>query len=642
MLGFMRKHARSSFIKLIFWMLIAVFIFWGVGVMVAGGDKVNVAAMVDGEPISAQTYARAHERMTRVYRELYKENINPQILAQLNLGQRALDDLVTEMLLKREAGRLGLQVTDDEVREAILDIPTFQDGARFDRTRYLNALRSSRITPAEFEESQRETLLVTKLEGLITDGLVASDQEVKNLYALENEKIDVSFVKVPFSQFKDASTVSDAEVAEYYEKNKERFRRPDTVTVTYVPYAPDTFAEKVPVSDQAVQDYYDAHLSDYEQPERLHLQHILWLVPPGADEPAKNAIRAKAAAALIAARIGGKDTFTDLVKLNSQDELSVQNGGDLGIIARGQLEPPLEEAAFKLNVGEITDMVESSRGIHLIRLDEKLPAGPKPLADVKDDIVKELRARGADDAARTALAADLEKARAGTSLDDLAPGHGLTVTTSKPVARGQIIPGVKGTTLVNNALLLDQDTIDQVMDTEPPYYLFKVTAKAPSTIPPLDEVKAGIVETLTRDKTKEAARAAADALLASAREAGGAQALLDQAKAKGYTIDSTGPFGRNEAIPKLAPAPVKDEVFALTAAAPLGTRAFIGADAAVVVALKDRVAADESALTDEKRQSLRDQAVARKRQDVLETYRNTLRERAEITVNPDVIARASG
>jgi peptidyl-prolyl cis-trans isomerase D len=126
MLGFMRKHARSSFIKIIFWMLIAVFVFWGVGVMVAGGDKVNVAAMVDGEPITVQTYARAHERMQRVYRELYKENLSPQLLAQLNLGQRALDDLVTEMLLKREAARLGLQVTDDEVREAILDIPTFR------------------------------------------------------------------------------------------------------------------------------------------------------------------------------------------------------------------------------------------------------------------------------------------------------------------------------------------------------------------------------------------------------------------------------------------------------------------------------------------------------------------------------------
>jgi peptidyl-prolyl cis-trans isomerase D len=643
MLGFMRKHARSSFIKIIFWMIIVVFVFWGVGVMVAGGDRVNVAAMVDGEPISAQTYARAHERMQRVYRELYRENMSPQILAQLNLGQRALDDLVTEMLLKREAARLGLQVTDDEVRQAILDIPTFQDGARFDRARYLNALRSSRITPAEFEESQRETLLVTKLEGLLTDGLTASDQEVKNLYALENEKVDVTFVKVPFSQFKEASTVSDGEVADYYEKNRERFRRPDTVTVAYIPYDPEHFAEKVPVSDQSIQDYYDAHESDYEQPERLHLQHILLLIPPGADAQKRNELKAKAAAILIDARIGGHDTFAALAKKNSDDALSAENGGDLGTVARGALEAPLEEAAFKLNVGEVSDIVESSRGFHLIRLDEKVPAGPKPLAEVRDDITKELRSRGADEAARTALAADLDKARAGTSLDDIASSHDLKVTTSMPSSRGQTLSGVKGQTLLNNALLLEPDTVDQIMEAEPPYYLFKVVAKTASAIPPLDDVREAIVETLTRDKSKDAARTAADALLASAREGGGgAAALLDAAKAKGYPIDTTGAFARHDSIPKLAPAPIKDEVFALTTASPLGTKAFLAPDAAVVVALKERIAPDDAGLTDEKRQSLRDQAVSRKRQEVLEAYRNTLRERAEITVNPDVIARASG
>jgi peptidyl-prolyl cis-trans isomerase D len=642
MLGFMRKHARSSFIKIIFWMIIVVFVFWGVGVMVAGGDKVNVAAMVDGEPISVQTYARAHERMQRVYSELYRENMSPQILAQLNLGQRALDDLVTEMLLKREAGRLGLQVTDDEVRDSILDIPTFHDGARFDRTRYLNALRSSRLTPAEFEESQRETLLVNKLEGLLTDGLTASDQEIRSLYALEGEKVDVSFVKVPFSQFKDASTVSDSEVAVYYEKNRERFRKPDAVTVAYVPYTPEHFAEKIPISDQAIQDFYDAHQSDYEQPERLHLQHILLLVPPDADDQTKARVKTRAAAIRVGAVIGGTEAFAEIAKKTSEDQLSVENGGDLGTVGRGALEAPLEEAAFALEVGHVSEPVMSSRGLHLLRLVEKIPPGPKPLAEVRDEIVKELRSRGGDDAARSALAADLEKARAGTSLDDLATAHELTVTTTKPVSHGQMIPGVKTSMLLNSALVLEPDAVDQVMDAQPPYYLFKVMAKVASTIPPLDEVRTTIVETLTRDKSKEAARAAADALLASARESGGATSLLDGAKAKGYTVDTTGAFGRNEAIPKLSPAPIKDEVFALTSTAPLGTKAFLTGDAAVVVVLKERVAADESALTDEKRQTLRDQAVARKKQDVLEAYRNTLRERAEITVNPDVMAQAAG
>ncbi len=643
MLGFMRKHARSSFIKIVFWMIIVVFVFWGVGVMVAGssGERMNVAAMVDGEPISAQQYARAHERMERVYRELYRENLSPQLLAQLNLGQRALDDLVTDVLLRREAGRLGLQVTDDEVRDSILEIPTFQDGARFDRARYLNALRASRITPAEFEESQRESLLVSKLEGIITDGMTASDREVRDLYALESEKANLTFVKVPFSQFKDTVTVSDAEVADYYEKNKERFRKPATVTIAYVPYTTEHFGEKVPVEEQAIQDYYEAHQSDYEQPDKLHLQHILFAFPAGADDAKKAEIKAKAEALLPEARKGGTAEFAELAKKNSDDQLSVENGGDLGTVGPGALEAPLDAAASALNAGDVSEPVESSRGIHLIRLVEKVPGGVKPLAEVHDEIKKALQSRGADEAARDALAADLDKARAGTSLEDLAAARGLTVTTTQPVAHGQPIPGVKGFSLANSALVAEKDAVDQVMDPEPPYYLFKVVDKAESTVPPLDDVKAAIAETLKTQKTKEAARTAADEVLASAKTAGTVDALVAAAKAKGYTVDETGPFIRSNAVPKLAPAPIQDEVFALTSAAPLGTKAFLATDGAVVVALKERTPADEAGLTDEKKQQLRDQAVARKRQDVLEAYRNTLRERADITVNPDVMAKAS-
>jgi peptidyl-prolyl cis-trans isomerase D len=640
MLGFMRKHARSTFIKIVFWILIAVFVSWGVGVMVTG-DKVNVAAMVDGEPISAQEYARAHERMERVYRELYRENLNPQLLAQLNLGQRALDDLVTERLLKREAERLGLRVSDDEVRESILEIPNFQDGSRFDRNRYLNVLRASRVSPAEFEESQRETLLVGKLEGLLTDGLTVSDQEVRDLHALESEKVDLSFVKVPFEQFKAAATVSDSEVADYYEKNRERFRRPDNVTIAYVTYAPEHFGAKLAITDEAIQEYYEAHKTDYEQPERWKLAHILFAVPADADDAAKNAIKAKAAGVLITARIGGGKEFAELAKKNSEDALTAENGGDLGIVAPGTLEAALEEAVQTLEVGAVSDPVISSRGFHLIRLEEKIPGGPKPLAEVKDEIVKALQERGADDAARDALEADLERARGGTALEEIASGHGLTVTTTPRMSRGQTIVGVKSASLLNTALSLEPDAVDQVMDVEPPYYLFKVTEKTASTIPPLEELRTTIADTLTKDKTKEAAKAAAEELLTAARSAGTADALLDAAKSKGYAVDTTGPFARSGAVPKLAPAPLQDEAFALTTTAPLGARSYFTPDAAVVVALKERVPADEAALTDEKRQTLRDQAVSRKRQDVLEAYHNALRERAEITVNPDVIARAS-
>ena len=637
MLGFMRKYARSTFIKVIFWMIIIVFVFWGVGVMVSGGSRVNVAAIVDGEPIGAQTYLRAYENMQRVYQQLYRENFSPQLAAQLNLHQRALDELVTGLLLKREAARLGLQVTDDEVREAILNVPTFQNGGRFDRAHYLASLRASRVTPAEFEESQRETLIITKLESLLTDGLYVSDREVHDLFVLENEGINVVFVKVPYPKFRDAITVTDGEVNEYYEKNQEEFRQPERVTVTYVPYTPTAFEAAVPVSDQSIAAYYESHQSDYETSEKIHARQILVAVPADADDAARSELRTKAEGVLAEARTGSD--FAALARTHSGDPLSAGAGGDLGLVERGTLETPLEDAAFALEPGQVSDLVESARGFYILKVDEKQARTVRPLPEVRDEIVQTLRERGSDQAARDALTADLVRAREGAALDDLAAARGLTATTSPPVSRGQPLAGVQGPALVTTALGLDSGTVEEVVGTDPPFYLFKVGEKTPSAITPLAEARARIVETLRSEKEKEAALVEADAILAAARAAGGAAGLATAAKAKGYAIEETGTFKRNETIPKLGTVPIKDQLFALTVEAPFGAHAYRFPDGAIAFALKERIPPDEASFA-EKSASLRDGALARRRTEVLESYRNMLHQQADISVNPEIVTES--
>ncbi len=639
MLDFMRRNARSTAIKVIFWMIIIVFVFWGVGIMVAGGDKVNVAATVDDDVISTQEYARAYERMQQVYRQIYRENFTPQVVAQLNLRQRALDDLITDRLLKREAARLRLQVSDDEVREAILGIPSFHSDGRFDRQRYLVSLRASRLSPTEFEESQRETLLISKLESLLTDGLSVSDQETRDLFVMENEKIDVTFVKVPLSRFTSGVSVSDDEIASYYEQNREQFRQPDRATLTYVAYTPEAIEPTIPVSDEAIRTYYDAHLSDYETTEKIRVLQILFLVPPDADQEARSTVRSKAEGVLAQAR-EGKD-FATLAREHSDDPLTKDAGGDLGSVERGSLEGALDQAAFGLEVGQVSGIVEGTRGFSILKVEERQAAAARPLEEVREDIVRELRKRGADDAARAALGEDLAKAREGAPLDTLAAARGLTAVTPPPLAQNQRVPGVKGTALQTAALGLDVDSVETVEGVEPPYYLFKVTGKTPSFITPLEEARAGIAETLRTDKAKEAARGEAAGILDAARS-GGLDGFVAAAKAKEYAVEDTGPFSRSEPIPKIGAAPIKDDLFALTSAAPVGRHPYLYPDAAVAVVLKQRSDPDETALTAEKRTSIRDSALARKREQVLESYRTLLRQRADISVNPDIMAGGRG
>lgn len=639
MLGFMRRHAQSAAIKIIFWLIIIVFVFWGVGAMVGGGDRVNVAAMVDGEPIPAEAYTRAVSNMQRVYQQLYRENFNPALAAQLNLQQRAIDDLVTDLLLKREANRLGLQVTDDEVRDAILAIPAFQNGGRFERNQYVAALRASQMNPTQFEESQRETLLITKLENLLTDGVYVTDAEVRDLYAIENEKIDVAFVRIPFAKFHAGITVTDQEIADYYEQNQERFRQPDRVTLTYVPYTVESFAETLPIDDEAVQAYYDGHMSDYELPEAPRVSRILFSVPAGADDAAKAATKAKAEDVLGALKDGGD--FAALAKEHSGDVLTADAGGDLGIVERGKLEGPVEQVVFSLEPGQLSDVIETTQGFEILKVTEMKPAGTKPLADVRDEIVTILRKNGADDAARAALEADAEKARGGTSLEDLATARQLKATTTPSIGRGKFIPGVKGSALLDGALNLEVGEIGELAGVEPPYYLFKVGEKIPTAIPPLADVREQIVTIIRDDKAKAAAVAEGEQILAAAK-GGKVDGLAALATARGLTVDETGPFGRSDALPKLAPAPIKEQLFALSETAPFGAKPYDVADGVVVVALKERVLPDDAGLTDEKRTSLRDGAMARRRQDVLESYRNMLRQRADISINPNVVTDLAG
>ncbi|HEY2386313.1 MAG TPA: SurA N-terminal domain-containing protein [Candidatus Binatia bacterium] len=636
MLGFIRKHANSAPVKALYWILAGVFVSWGASIMVGGGSKVNVAAMVNGEPITAQEYARAFENMQRVYQQVYRDNFTPQVAAQLNLRQRALDDLVNDALLRREARRLGLQVTDDEVRDAILNVPNFRTGDRFDRTRYLAALRSNRTTPAEFEESQRQSLLITKLENLVTDGITVSDREVRDLYALDHEQIDVDFVKVPYDKYKAAATVSDAEVNEFYEKNMELFRQPDMVGLTYITYAPKELAAAVPVTDESVQAYYDAHQSDYAKPEKAHLREILFVVPGDADDAARAAIRKTADDVLAQAKTGD---FAALAREHSGDPLTKDSGGDLGLVEQGTLDSALDDAAFALSPGQVSDVVETSRGFAIVKLEEKQPAGTQPLAEVRDQITTALREAGADQAAHDAVDADLQAAKGGASLGDLATKRGLKANTVPPVPHGKPLPGATGPALLAAAFALDAGAIDEVVGTEAPYYLLKVDQKVDSTIQPLEEARARIVETLKSKKAQAAARADADALLAAAKSGtGGTAGLAEAAKAKGLSVDDTGPFTRSQPMPKLAGAPIKDELFALSSATPFAAVHEL-ADGAVVIALKDRLPADETALADA-RTNLRDSAISRKRSATLEAYRDVLRQRADISVNPDIVSGA--
>src|SRR5262245_26048619 len=195
MLEFMRRRARSMWIKVIFSIIVLVFIFWGIGGSIGGG-RPDIVANVDGRLISTREFQRAYENRKNAYREVYKDRLTADMLEKLNLRGQTLDQLIDTHLLAAEAQRIGFTVSDDEVRKAISDIPVFQSYGSFDQEQYLRALRYLRTSAGEFEEDQRSQLFIKKLQRLLTDAVQVSDEEVQDLFRLTQEKMTLSFVKI--------------------------------------------------------------------------------------------------------------------------------------------------------------------------------------------------------------------------------------------------------------------------------------------------------------------------------------------------------------------------------------------------------------------------------------------------------------
>src|SRR4030043_123476 len=224
MLRILRKHATSWMLRALLILVAVTFISWG-GYSLIREKKVTYAAKVNGEMIDLKDYAETFQAMTKQYREMMGSSFTEKMAEELKLGERALDSLVSQVLLLQEAKRLGLQVSDEELRESIESAPYFQVGGQFDRRNYERFLRMNRMTADDFERIQRDQLLISKISNLIrlNSGRVSGEEALEN-FRFENERMNLQFVKVGPETFKGQVTVNEIEEKEYYQKHQKKVR----------------------------------------------------------------------------------------------------------------------------------------------------------------------------------------------------------------------------------------------------------------------------------------------------------------------------------------------------------------------------------------------------------------------------------
>ncbi len=634
MLDFMRRNARSWVISVALGVISLVFIFYmGGGARIGAGPQ--AVAKVDDTTITLTELERARVRNERRYREQMGDRLTPDMLRALDVPAMTLNQMIDHAVLVHEAERIGLRVSDETLKSAIRRVEAFQRGGRFSPGLYRVMLRQEGLTPAAFEQSMREDILIQQLLDPIRRAVHVSEEQAFERYRRDNDKIKLDFIEVPASRFADQVTIDEEALTRFFEENAERYRRPEQVRVRYVAYTPEHFADQVVVSDEDIEEYYYLNLErEFTTPERVGARHILKKVPAGADEATREAARKAIEEA--AKRIAAGEDFAAVAREVSDDEATASSGGDLGVFERGKMVQAFEDAAFALKEGEVSGVVETPFGYHLIQVYKHEPGGQRPLEEVRDEIIEKLRAEKAEDFVFDQAAADAAAIADGAPFEEVVGKRGLEIKTTPLFGQGSVVPGIgPAPTFVKTALSLEEGKTSDPIHIGKAYYLLQVLEHKPSYVPELSEVREAVEADFRRKRASDLAREQAEKLLERIRSGA---ALEEVAKEAGLEVGHTDYFDRRGSyVPGLgALAGLKEAAFRTKADGEILPRVFMyHGDAYVCVRSghKEATLADFEKVRDEYMKELRSELEQR----AVDEFIKQLKKRADISVNQRLV-----
>src|SRR5213593_357419 len=470
----------------------------GSGADAASSDMI---ARVEGHDITAGEFRRTYQAQLQAYRSAYGANMNEQLLKQLGIDQQILQQMVDERAALAEANRVGIRASDEEVRQRILSMPAFQENGQFvGEQRYQQVLRMQRppMTANEFEENVRRSLTVDKLRSSLTDWMSAPDPEIEKEYRRRNNKVKLAVVSFTADTFRTQVTVNDAEAANYFEGHKEEFKIPEKRKIRYLLIDIDALRAKVVVPPADVDRAYKNNADQYTTPEQVRASHIL-LKTEGKDDAA---VKAKAEEVLKQAKSGAD--FAELAKKYSEDESNAKQGGDLDYFARGRMVPDFDQAVFVMEPGQISDLVKTQYGYHIIKLVDKKPSVTRPLADVRAQISDQLGYERAQAQAAT-LAQKLEKdITKPADLDKVAKAQGLPVQDSGFFARDEPVMGLGSSAEAGaRAFALKQGEVAGPIQSSRGFAFLTLIAKQDPYVPKLEEVKDRVHDEVVKQKARD-------------------------------------------------------------------------------------------------------------------------------------------
>lgn len=391
-----RDQAKGWFAYTIVGLLTIPFAVWGINYYFEGGGPMD-AAVVGDSKISLHEFQRAYQQQRQRLQSMLGGNMDTALLEGPRLKQDVLQQLIDERVLNQSARDQGFRVGDQQLHDAVLALPVFQQSGGFNRELYERLLRNQGLTAAAFEESLRQSLATAQLrDGVVASALVAP-AELEQWIALLKQQRELQYVVLPLAQYTARASVDDAAIQDYFEKNKERLVNPEQVQLQFIELKLAQIAEGTTVGEDELKAAYEEQIAKYGRPEERSASHILVKLPPNAGQDAVEKARVRAQQIADGIHSGSKsfDQALQEVKTDASGELE---GGELGVIGKGMFDSPaFETALFALpKAGEVSEPVQMPSGFHVIRLDNITPAQVKPFEEVRETVATELRQQKAE------------------------------------------------------------------------------------------------------------------------------------------------------------------------------------------------------------------------------------------------------
>jgi peptidyl-prolyl cis-trans isomerase D len=506
-----KKIILSGILLVICGAMVITFIPGGLTSELTGTPGAGVVAKVNGNDIKSDEVRQTARQMAQQDAQRYGEmasKLMPFLVQQETV--RAVDQMINRQVLLSEAGRMGLRVTPEEVKDELQHgryAATFFPGGSFiGQAEYEDMLQRANLTPVKFEHEVGDDILLTKLQALISGSTSVSDAEIHEQFVKENSKVKFDYAVLKQDDLRKGLHPTDEELKAFYESHKANYANsvPEKRKAKYAVIETGKAAADVQVTPDDLRTYYDQHRDQYRMPEQVKVSHILIKTPlPGPDGKVdeKGVAEAQRRAEDLLKQLKKGAKLEDLAQKYSEDPGSAKQGGSLGWIGKGQTVPEFEKAAFSLPKGQTSDLVKSSYGFHIIRVDEKQEAHVKTLDEVKAEIEPIIKHQKGQQIAQQQAEALLKRAQA-QGLDAAAAAQGVSVITSDYFSRKDTLPGLGPATQFMDAVFTaTEKSTPDVAPASQGIVVFQLLGVKPAATPTFEEIRSRVEEEFKNERS---------------------------------------------------------------------------------------------------------------------------------------------